>query len=137
MIVIKKSDRSLSLMKGGHVLRTYRVALGPNPVGPKEREGDGRTPEGAYVVDFHKTDSAFHIALQISYPTPNQGKAAAARGVRPGGDIMIHGIRNGLGFVGRLHTLADWTQGCIAVTDPEIEEIARAVPDGTPVKILP
>jgi len=117
--------------------KTYRVALGREPIGPKEREGDLRTPEGRYVVDFHLHDSAFHRALHVSYP--NQEDLARARelGLPSGGDIMIHGLKNGRGWFGRLHRVVDWTRGCIAVTDREVEEIFRAVPDGTPVEIVP
>jgi murein L,D-transpeptidase YafK len=89
------------------------------------------------LIDFHKADSDFHRALHLSYPKERDIDQAAARGVSPGGDIMIHGIRNGLGWIGAFHRRTDWTAGCIAVTDFEIEEIWRAVPDGTPVEIRP
>jgi murein L,D-transpeptidase YafK len=111
--------------------------LGRNPVGPKLREGDKRTPEGLYAIESHNPRSSFHRALKVSYPSAADRIAAAKRGVAPGGDIMIHGIRNGLGFIGRLQRRLDWTAGCIAVTNPEIEEIYRAVPDGTPIEIRP
>ena len=136
-IVVEKAKRQLTLLKGSEVLKTYRVALGREPVGPKERQGDGRTPEGVYTVMGRKVDSAFHRALRLSYPNTKDVAQASARGVPPGGDIMIHGIKNGLGWIGRLHTTSDWTEGCIAVTDEEIEEIWRAVPDGTAVEIRP
>lgn len=134
-IIVLKSERKLVLIQGDRPLKEYRIALGDDPVGPKLQEGDGRTPEGRYVIDYRKADSFFHRALHISYPSASDLAQATARGESPGGLIMIHGIRNGLGFVGRLHRLTDWTNGCIAVTNTEIEEIWRAVPDGTPIEI--
>lgn len=134
-IVVLKSERKLILMNGDRPLKEYRIALGRDPVGPKTAEGDGRTPEGHYVIDYRKADSSFHRALHISYPSAADTAQAGARGVNPGGLIMVHGIRNGLGLMGRLHRIADWTNGCIAVTNAEIEEIWRTVPDGTPIEI--
>lgn len=134
-IIIDKSSRQLSLLKNGRVIKSYKVALGRNPVGHKEREGDNKTPEGSYIIDKHNPKSAFHLSLHISYPSKSDRERAQRVGVRPGGDIMIHGLKNGLGWIGALHRFADWTQGCIAVTDKEIEEISAAVPDGTPIEI--
>jgi murein L,D-transpeptidase YafK len=136
-VVVEKSARKLTLFRGETPLKSYSVALGRAPEGTKQREGDHRTPEGHYTIDAHKQDSAFHRALHISYPSPAESAAAAQRGDKPGGDIMVHGIRNGLGWLGALHRCFDWTSGCIAVTDKEIEEIYRAVPDGTPIDIRP
>ena len=136
-VLVEKAQRRLTLLKSGQVLKTYKVALGRNPEGAKLQEGDGRTPEGIYTILNRKDDSAFHRALRISYPDEADRVRAQAAGVSPGGDIMIHGIKNGLGWLGSLHTTSDWTEGCIAVTDEEIEEIWRAVPDGTPVEIRP
>jgi murein L,D-transpeptidase YafK len=136
-VLVEKAARRLTLMSSGGTVRTYRVALGREPVGPKVREGDNRTPEGSYIIDRRNPSSAFHLALHVSYPNPSDVKRAAALGVSPGADIMIHGIRNGLGWLGPAHRLLDWTRGCIAVTDAEIQEIARLVPDGTPVEIRP
>ena len=136
-VLVEKSARRLSLLRDGIILKNYRVALGHAPVGPKEQEGDQRTPEGTYLVDFHKADSDFHLALHISYPEQRDIDRASAGGTSPGGDIMIHGLANGKGWIGAFHRLTDWTAGCIAVTDFEIEEIWRAVADGTPVEIRP
>jgi murein L,D-transpeptidase YafK len=136
-IVIEKAARTLSLFSGGRKLKSYRIALGSRPRGPKQQEGDARTPEGAYVIDGRERDSAFHRALHISYPNADDRRHARARGVSPGGAIMIHGLPNGMGVIGPAHLLRDWTQGCIAVTNDEIEEIWRAVPNGTPVFIKP
>ena len=136
-VLVEKAVRRLILLRGGTPLKTYRVALGRAPVGPKEQEGDQRTPEGIYLIDFHKEDSDYHRALHVSYPEQRDIERAAAAGVPPGFDIMIHGIRNGKGWIGAFHRRTDWTAGCIAVTDFEIEEIWRAVPDGTPIEIRP
>lgn len=134
-VVVEKAARTLTLLRDGKALKTYRVSLGGNPVGHKNREGDQRTPEGEYVIDWHKPDSSFHRALHISYPAPTDIERARRAGVSPGGDIMIHGAPNGFGWIGRLHRWRDWTAGCVAVTDAEIEEIWTAVPDGTPVSL--
>jgi len=126
-VLVEKGARRLTLFSGGRKLKEYHIA----------REGDGRTPEGIYTIDFHKPDSAFHRALHVSYPSAKDNTRAAEAGVSPGGDIMIHGLPNGLGALGVAHRLRDWTAGCIAVTDPEIDEIYSLVNDGTPIEILP
>jgi murein L,D-transpeptidase YafK len=136
-VLVEKAVRRLTLLREGAPLKTYRVALGRAPIGPKEQEGDQRTPEGIYLIDFHKEDSGYHRALHVSYPEQRDIDRAAAAGVPPGCDIMIHGIRNGMGWIGSFHRRSDWTAGCIAVTDFEIEEIWRAVPDGTAIEIRP
>jgi murein L,D-transpeptidase YafK len=132
---IDKGARRLVIFADGRAVKSYRISLGRVPEGAKEREGDGRTPEGVYIVDYRKADSDYHRALHISYPDPYDRKRARDLGVSPGGAIMIHGLPNGLGWIGRFHRFSDWTQGCIAVTDKEIEELWRAVPPGTPVEI--
>lgn len=136
-IVVEKSQRKLFLLKEGEVVKAYPISLGANPIGTKKQEGDERTPEGNYVIDYKKSDSAFHLALHVSYPTPRQIDAAQREGYDAGGMIMIHGIKNGFGWIGRLHRLLNWTNGCIAVTNPEIEEIYRSTPTGTPIEIRP
>lgn len=137
LVVVEKEKRALTLFADGRPLKNYRISLGPNPTGHKMEEGDGKTPEGRYVIDFHKRDSAYHRALHISYPNTADRAQARRRGVSPGGDIMIHGLPNGIGAVGRTHLATDWTLGCIAVTNEEIEEIWRVVADGTPIEIRP
>jgi murein L,D-transpeptidase YafK len=136
-VVVRKSARTLELYQRGQRLRVYAIALGRDPLGHKQQEGDGRTPEGRYVVDYRNPRSAYHKALHVSYPSATDAASALGRGVSPGGQIMLHGVRNGLGFVGRLHRIFDWTDGCIAVTDREIDEIWRSVADGTPIEIEP
>jgi len=136
-ILILKSDHVLELISGGKVIRTYKVALGRGGLEPKRREGDGRTPEGRYIIDRRNSASEFHLALHISYPNADDRKRAEQLGVRPGRDIMIHGLPNKMGWLGSTHRLQDWTLGCVAVTDAEIEEIWKLVPVGTPVEIRP
>jgi len=136
-ILIEKKERQLSLFSKGKVLKTYKIALGGDPNGPKERQGDNKTPEGNYIIDSRNKNSRFHLSLHISYPNEKDKKRAKQLGVSPGGDIMIHGIKNELSWVGDKHSEIDWTQGCIAVTDQEIEEINRLVPNGTAVEIRP
>jgi murein L,D-transpeptidase YafK len=136
-LLLRKQHRALLLFADNRLVKSYSVALGRVPVGAKREEGDHRTPEGLYHIDSRLQASAFHRALRISYPDSADRAAARARGVQPGGAIMIHGLRHGLGWIGRLHRFFDWTSGCIAVTNPEIDELWRAVPDGTPVRIVP
>jgi murein L,D-transpeptidase YafK len=118
-------------------LRTYSIAIGRSPVGAKTRSGDHKTPEGNYVIDAKKSNSRFHRALHLSYPSQTDRERAQAAGVDPGGDVEIHGIENGLGWIGSLHRKLDWTDGCIAVTDGEMDEIWIRVTVGTPIEIRP
>lgn len=134
-VLVLKGERKLILLDRGNPVREYRIALGGNPVGPKAREGDRKTPEGQYVIDYRNKNSAFHLALHVSYPDVVDRARASAQGIDPGGLIMIHGIRNKLWFFGRFHRAIDWTNGCIALTDWEIEELWRLVADGTPIEI--
>ena len=136
-ILVIKHDHSLTLLHDGQPIKQYRVALGRGGLGPKQQAEDNRVPEGTYRIVSSNPHSAFYRALRVGYPTPQQAAAAHARGVDPGGDIMIHGIRNGLGWLGPAHRFIDWTKGCIAVTDPEMDQIWTAVPDGTPIEIRP
>jgi murein L,D-transpeptidase YafK len=136
-IVVEKQPHRMTVYQGPRALRRFRVALGHGGLGPKMQQGDGRVPEGQYVIAGRNPNSAFHLSLKISYPTPEQIKAAAARGVNPGGEVMIHGLPNGRGSLGHAHLASDWTDGCIAVTNPEIEWLWQTVPDGTPISIRP
>jgi len=136
-IVIEKKARLLQLISKGDVIKTYKIALGGNPVGPKEREGDNKTPEGIYCISARNKDSHYHRSLQISYPNERDKKRARELGVSPGGNIMIHGIKKGFSWVGSAQAEVDWTKGCVAVTDEEIEEIDKLVPYGTIVEIRP
>lgn len=136
-VIVIKSKRLMMLMRGGEILKAYKIALGKQPVGHKTKAGDKKTPEGNYVLDSRKPDSKFHLAIHISYPNESDLFNAQKLGIAPGGDIMIHGLPDQLTKVGSLHRLIDWTDGCIAVTNPEIEEIWKLVPDGTPIEIKP
>ncbi len=134
-IVVDKSDRQLTLFRDGTPIRVYGISLGGNPLGHKQQEGDEKTPEGDYIIDWRNPNSIAHLSLHISYPNPEDKEKAAARGVSAGGNIMIHGILNGWGWVAGLHRYWDWTNGCIAVTDAEMREIWSLVPNGTPITI--
>jgi len=136
-IVVEKGKHQLSLYANGVLVRQYLVALGARPVGDKVRVGDRRTPEGVYRIEARKADSQYHRALRISYPDEAHRARARALGVSPGGDIMIHGLPARQAWVGAAHRDFDWTEGCIAVTNQEIEEIWSAVPVGTPIHIKP
>lgn len=136
-VVVFKSDRLLLLLSNGETIKTYKVALGRHPIGQKMRLGDKKTPEGNYYLDWRTAKSKFHRALHISYPNATDIQKARARGVSPGSDVMIHGLPSGYDDVGELHRTIDWTKGCIALTNDEIEEIWQLVPDGTPIEIKP
>lgn len=124
-------------MKGSEPLRVYKVALGRTTLGAKTRKGDHKTPEGRYVIDAKKANSRFYRALHISYPNQLDRERAQRDGQDPGGDVEIHGIENGLGWIGSWHRRLDWTDGCIAVTDGEMDDIWNSVAIGTPVEIKP
>ncbi len=136
-VLVQKSERKLYLIKDGKPYREYRAAFGANPQGHKKQEGDERTPEGEYILDWRNANSAYHLSIHVSYPNREDKAQATARGVSPGGMIMIHGQRNGLGWLGGFLQQWDWTDGCVAVTNVAMEEIWRAVPDGTPITIKP
>jgi murein L,D-transpeptidase YafK len=136
-VVVIKKKRLLLLVKDGEILREYRVAIGRNPVGTKIRQGDDKTPEGEYILDRRNSRSKFHRSIHISYPNSDDIVRAQRRGVAPGSDIEIHGLPRNYEDVGELHTVTDWTKGCIAVTNSEIDEIWSFVPDGTPIEIRP
>lgn len=136
-MVLDKSERRLVMFYRGREVRAYEVALGKNPVGAKTRRGDGRTPEGLYFIEGRNPESKYYLSLRISYPATKDRRVAARRGASPGGDIMIHGLPPAFSTVGALHRQQDWTEGCVAVTNAEIEEIWRAVPNGAQILIVP
>lgn len=137
LILVDKSERTLRVFRKGQALKTYRIALGRTPEGAKREEGDGRTPEGRYRIESRNAWSAYHLSLRVSYPTAAQRRAARRRGVSPGGDIMIHGLPNALDALDAAFLPQDWTAGCIAVTNDEIEELWRVVRVGTVIEIRP
>jgi murein L,D-transpeptidase YafK len=136
-VVVHKERRLLQLFQGGQVIREYTVALGGNPTGHKRQEGDQRTPEGLYSLDWRNPGSGYYKSIHVSYPAPADVSAAAANGVDPGGMIMIHGQPNYFGWLAFLTQHFDWTNGCIAVTNAEMEEIWAMVPNNTPIEIKP
>jgi murein L,D-transpeptidase YafK len=136
-VLVEKSVRRLTVLHDDKAIGSYTIALGLNPVGPKTRQGDNRTPEGLYVIDWRTPGGRFRRALHVSYPNAPDRLVAKGAGVDPGGDIFIHGIKSGFGWLGRAHRLVDWTAGCIAVTNAEIDQIWRQVPNGTVVEIRP
>ncbi len=136
-IVVEKHKHTLTLFREGAPVRSYLIALGSQPVGDKTRIGDGRTPEGLFHIDSRNPQSKYHMSLHISYPDAAHLQRASALGVAAGGDVMIHGLPPAYAKVGAAHREFDWTEGCIAVTDAEIEEIWRAVPNGAPIQIKP
>jgi len=125
------------LLYKGKVLKEYKVSFGGNSKGHKEREGDQRTPEGKYILDYKKHDSSFYRAIHISYPNKNDIKKAKSLGVSPGGQIMIHGQKNGFGWFSYFTQKFDWTDGCIAVENEEMDEIWNLIDIGTPIEIQP
>ena len=136
-IVIEKSKRTMTLLKQGHEVRTYKIALGRDPVGPKVMQGDNKTPEGIYYIDYKVHNSIYHRALHLSYPNPDDVERARALGVPPGGSIMIHGMKPDKFWMGDVQYLFNWTNGCIALTNREIEEVWALVFPWTPVEIRP
>ena len=136
-IVVEKHKHRLTLFQLGIPVRTYQIALGKQPVGDKVRAGDNRTPEGTFYIDYKNPDSKYHMALHISYPDAAHAAKSRAARAKPGGDIMIHGLPSAYADLGDKHRLYDWTEGCIAVTNVEVDEIWRAVPPGSPIQIKP
>lgn len=136
-ILIEKSERRMTLYRRGKPWKMYQIALGRGGLEPKMQEGDQRTPEGHYYIENRNPRSIYHLSLRLNYPSPEDELRAMKAGVRPGSDIMIHGLPNGKGHVGRKHLKKDWTEGCVAVTNQEIEQIWHIVADGTPVEIRP
>lgn len=136
-IVVDKSKRKLDLYHKNEIVKTYTVALGFAPVGHKLKEGDGKTPEGTYQICQKNSQSRYHKSLRVSYPSQEDQKRAKEKRVKPGGDIMVHGLGKEFSFLGKAHILSDWTLGCIALTNEEIEEIYDVVKIGTPIQINP
>jgi len=134
-VIVMKKNRTLTLLSRGKELKTYKISLGGDPIGHKTRQGDHKTPEGTYVLDRRNPNSKFYRSIHISYPNRQDREQAERLGISPGGDVFVHGLPNGFGWLGSAHLARDWTDGCIAVTDAEMDEIWRAVPDGTVIEI--
>lgn len=137
LVVVQKSESMLYLMREGAAFAAFPVAFGRNPEGHKQQEGDGRTPEGRYTLDFKNEDSAFHKAIRISYPNEEDMARAAARGVEPGGLIMIHGQRNGFDWLSLEFQYSNWTEGCIALRNEYMDYVWDAIDEGTLIEIFP
>lgn len=135
-VFVDKSARTLQLLSDNKVIKTYHIALGGNPVGHKQQQGDKRTPTGSYILDYKNEKSKFYRSIHVSYPNAADKARAKLRGISPGGDIMIHGQKNGFGHLAAINQQRDWTDGCIAVTDNEMDEIMAAVEIGTPIEIV-
>lgn len=135
LVKVDKSENKMVLMNGDEIVKEYHIALGATPKGHKQQEGDEKTPEGTYILDYKKEDSAFYRSMHISYPNKQDIENAKERGVSPGGFIMIHGQRNGLGWLGSIIQNFNWTNGCIALTNNEIDEFMSLVNVGTPIQI--
>lgn len=136
-ILVDKSDSKLYLKSKGQIVKAYHVAFGANPKGHKQQEGDERTPEGLYFLDYKNAASGYYKSIHISYPNKRDKQQAKLRGVNPGGAVMIHGQKNGWGWLGFLTQLFNWTNGCIALKDADMEEVWQAVKVGTPIQIQP
>lgn len=136
-IQVFKDDRSMFLLHDRNILEGYRIRLGFTARGPKQFEGDGKTPEGAYLIDFRNPRSSYHLSLRVSYPNARDREFAASQDKRPGGDIFIHGAPNTETDRARARRSKDWTAGCIAVRDREMEKIYAMVRVGTPIDIFP
>ncbi|MTH34939.1 L,D-transpeptidase family protein [Paracoccus limosus] len=134
-VLVKKGERKMYLLSGNTALKVYDIGLGNMPIGHKQFEGDGKTPEGMYFIDRRNPDSRYHLSVGVSYPNPTDTAFALAQGQQPGGDIFIHGQGPEGRALSKQHR--DWTAGCIAVTDDQVEDIYAMVPDGTPILILP
>ncbi len=137
MVLVIKSESKLFLKKRGKIIRAYSVAFGAKPEEHKQQEGDERTPEGKYFLDYKKEDSAFYKSIHISYPNATDQKRAKALGVNPGGLIMIHGQKNGWGWLSWITQQFNWTDGCIAVSNGAMDDIWESVKVGTPIEIKP
>ena len=136
-ILVEKQKHKMTVYSQNIPLKTYDISLGFNPLGHKEKKGDGKTPEGIYKIINKNPKNGYHLSLRVSYPNEKDKKNAAKKGLSPGGDIMVHGIKNGFGWIKKLHTYKDWTLGCIAVTNSEIEEIYPSVVIGAKIEIVP
>ena len=137
LVLVDKSEKKIYLLSEGKQLKEYDVVFGENPKGHKQQEGDERTPEGRYILDYKKADSSFYKAIHISYPNEEDKARARKIGVDPGGLIMIHGQKNGFGWLSWLMQWFNWTDGCIAVTNAEMDEIWQLVEVGIPIEIRP
>ncbi len=137
VVLVTKSERRLDLVNQNGIFASFPVTFGAKPVGHKEMQGDERTPEGHYILDYKNSNSKFYKSIHISYPNSEDRASARRRGVDPGGDIMIHGQKNGLGWASSIAQFFLWTNGCIALSDKDMDQVWAAVDSGTPIEIKP
>lgn len=135
LVIVNKSEKRMYLMENDQVLKKYKIALGANPVGHKTQEGDEKTPEGLYKLDYINEQSSFYRSMHISYPNEEDVKRAEDEGVPPGGAIMVHGQKNGWGWIAYITQMFNWTNGCIAIRNKQMDEFIELVPVGTPIQI--
>lgn len=137
-LIVYKSKRQMEVYQNGRLLKIYSIALGKNPLGHKQYEGDYRTPEGKYTINDRNPNSGYHKNLGISYPNTADKVNAKELGKPPGGDVKIHGLRNGIaGYLNKMHRFTNWTNGCVAVTNKEVDELYIAVKPGAVIEINP
>ena len=137
LVVVEKNRHTLSLYKEGKLLAAYHAAFGGDPAGPKEREGDNKTPEGRYLLDYKNAGTGYHKAIHISYPNAQDIARARKLGVQPGGAIMVHGQKNNYGWASFITQRFDWTLGCVALANDDMDEVWDHVEVGTPIEIRP
>jgi murein L,D-transpeptidase YafK len=137
LVRVIKSEHKLQLFSGATLVHEFHVVFGANPKGHKVQEGDERTPEGTYVLDYKKSDSAFYRAIHVSYPNTKDIARSQAQGLKPGGQIMIHGQKNGWGWLSFISQRFNWTNGCIALTNHDMDLVWKFVHEGTPIELLP
>ena len=135
LVKVEKSVSTMYLIDGETIVKEYHVAFGGTPKGHKQQEGDERTPEGRYILDYKKEDSSFYRSMHVSYPNTQDKQNAKELGVSPGGFIMVHGQRNGLGWLSLITQNFNWTNGCIALSNAEMDEFMALVKVGTPIQI--
>ena len=134
-ILVLKGERLLKVYSKDELIKIYKISLGREPIGAKQFEGDNKTPEGKYTINDKNSNSGYHLNLGVSYPSAANIQFAKEKGKSPGGLIKIHGLKNGLAYIGKFQRFVDWTHGCIAVTNKEIEELYHNIKIGTPIEI--
>jgi murein L,D-transpeptidase YafK len=137
LVVVRKSEARLYLESGGKSFASFRASFGSQPVGHKQQEGDERTPEGRYVLDSKNANSAFYRSIHISYPNTQDVASAKKRGVKPGGQVMVHGQKNGFGWLASVAQWFNWTDGCVGLSNKDMNAVWNAVDVGTPIEIYP
>lgn len=136
-VLVVKQERRLYLLRDGETYASFPATFGTSPKGHKQEEGDGKTPEGEYVLDYKNQNSSYSLSIHVSYPNKDDAAAARKRGVSPGGNIMVHGQKAGFGWLSGLSRYINWTDGCIALSDQDMAVVWEAIEPGTPIEIRP